>query len=60
MPVGGSQRARMVLLPDSTPEPIESDLGAYAAGYITIVPITAEMTAPNPWRFKSILAGLGE
>jgi len=58
--VGGTQRARMVLAPDSTPDTKDSDLGSYMEGYVTIVPIAANMTAPNPLRFKSILPGLAE
>jgi len=60
LPVGGTQRARMALAPDSTPNTKDSDLGYYTEGYVTIVPIAANMTAPNPLRFKSILPGLVE
>jgi 5'-nucleotidase len=60
LPVGGTQRARMVLAPDSAPDTMDSDLGYYTDGFVTIVPIAANMTAPNPLRFKSILPGLAE
>jgi 5'/3'-nucleotidase SurE len=60
LPLGGTQRARMVLVPDSTPDTKDSDLGYYREGYVTVVPIAANMTAPNPLRFKSILPGLAE
>jgi len=60
LPIGATQRARMILAPDSTPDTKDSDLGYYMDGYVTIVPIAANMTAPNPLRFKSILPGLAE
>jgi hypothetical protein len=50
----------MALAPDFTPNTKDSDLGYYTEGYVTIVPIAANMTAPNPLRFKSILPGLAE
>jgi 5'-nucleotidase len=58
--VGGTQRARMVMAPDYTPDIKDSDLAYYTDGYVTIVPIAANMTAPNPLMFKSILPGLAE
>lgn len=60
LPVGATQRARVVLAPDSTPDTKDSDLGYYMDGFVTIVPIAANMTAPNPLKFKSILPGLTE
>ena len=54
---GGTRTAAMFVAPDYTPELKDSDLGYYAEGYVTIVPITPSLTAPNPLRFKSILPG---
>jgi len=55
--VGDSQTARMVLVPDPTPEIKNSDLSFYAQGYVTIVPIVPDITAGNPLVFKSMLTG---
>jgi len=55
--VGQSQTARMVLVPDPTPEAKNSDLDFFAQGYVTIVPFVPDITAQNPLVFKSILPG---
>jgi len=55
--VGDSETARMVLVPDPTPEVKNSDLSYFAEGYVTIVPIVPDLTAGNPLVFKSILPG---
>jgi broad specificity polyphosphatase/5'/3'-nucleotidase SurE len=54
---GESQTARMVLVPDPTPEVNNSDLDFFAQGYVTIVPFVPDITAHNPLVFKSILPG---
>ena len=56
--VGDTQRVRMFLSPDSTPEIKDSDLGYFTDRYVTIVPIVPDLTAGNPLVFKSILPGL--
>ena len=57
LPIGGTKTAAPFLGPDYGPEVRDSDLGYYADGYVTIVPITPNLTASNPLRFKSILPG---
>lgn len=57
--VGGTTVASPKLVTDSSPEIKDSDVGYYTEGYITIVPISPDLTADNPLRFKSILPGLG-
>jgi len=57
--VGATTVASPKLLPDSSPEIKDSDVGYYLDGYITIVPISPSLTADNPLNFKSILPGLG-
>lgn len=54
--IGATQRARMVMGADSTPEPKDSDIALYTAGYVTIVPVVADLTARNPLVFKSVLS----
>lgn len=55
--VGATQRARIVLSADSTPEIKDSDLGYYRDGYVTIVPVVGNLTASNPLVLKSVLSG---
>lgn len=55
--VGDTQRARLVLGPDATREVKDSDLGYYRDGFVTIVPIIANLTANNPLVFKSVVSG---
>jgi 5'/3'-nucleotidase SurE len=55
--VDASQRSRIVPLPDATPEVKNADLGFYAAGYVTIVPIVPDITATSPLVFKSVVEG---
>jgi hypothetical protein len=47
------------LKPDYSPEIKDSDVGYFTEGYVTIVPISPDLTAANPLKFKSILPGLG-
>ena len=55
--LGGTRTAAPVLDADYGPEIKDSDLGYYTEGYVTIVPIRPNLTAPNPLLFKSILPG---
>lgn len=57
LPVDASQRSRIVPMPDPTPEVKNADLGFYADGYVTIVPITPDITALTPLVFKSVMEG---
>jgi 5'/3'-nucleotidase SurE len=59
LPIGGTAIAGPSLKPDYTPEIKDSDVGYYTEGYVTIVPISPDLTAANPLKFKSILPGLG-
>jgi 5'-nucleotidase len=54
--VGATQRARMVMGADTAPEVKGSDIEFYSAGYVTIVPIVADITAKNPLVLKSVLS----
>ena len=55
--IGGTRTAAPFLSPDYGPEVKDSDLGYYTEGYVTIVPIRPDLTAPNPLLFRSILPG---
>ena len=57
--IGGTAIAGPSLKPDYSPEIKDSDVGCYTEGYVTIVPISPDLTADNPLKFKSILRGLG-
>lgn len=55
--VGAWQRSRVVPMPDATPEVKNADLEFYADGYVTIVPITPDITAVTPLVIKSVVQG---
>jgi 5'/3'-nucleotidase SurE len=55
--VGASQKARLFVSVDETPEIKNSDLSYYVEGYVTIVPVMPDLTAGNPLVFKSMLSG---
>ena len=55
--VNASQRSRIVPMPEATPEVRNADLGFYADGYVTIVPISPDITARSPLVFKSVVEG---
>jgi 5'/3'-nucleotidase SurE len=55
--VNASQRSRIVPMPDETSEVKNADLEFYLDGYVTIVPITPDITATSPLVFKSVVAG---
>jgi 5'/3'-nucleotidase SurE len=56
--IGATKTAAPFLVPDYSLEVKDSDIGYYTEGYVTIVPIRPNFTAPNPLQFKSILPGL--
>lgn len=60
--VGAEQwKPHMRLLTGAAPEPgdamVDDDVGAYRRGYVTIVPITGDYTAPN-WKTLEIVPNL--
>jgi len=55
--VNATQRSRIVPVPDPTPEVKDADLGYYAEGYVTIVPVSPDLNLTSPLVFKSVLAG---
>jgi len=55
--VDQAQRSRIIPQADPTPEVKDADLGYFADGYITIVPVTPDITARSPLVFKSVLEG---
>jgi hypothetical protein len=55
--VGASQKARLFVASDSTPEIKNSDLSHYTEGYVTIVPVSPDLTIRTPLVFNSVLAG---
>ena len=57
LPVAGTERSRLVLRADGSPESANSDLGYFIDGYVTIVPVVGNITAGSPLKFSSILPG---
>jgi hypothetical protein len=55
--VGASQKARLFVSPDPSPEIRNSDLSHYTEGYVTIVPVAPDLSVRNPLIFNSVLAG---
>lgn len=54
--VNQTQRARLGLTPDPSPDIPNGDVGTYLDGYVTIVPITPDYTLRNPFVLKSALS----
>jgi 5'-nucleotidase len=54
--VNQTQRARMVLAADASPDIALGDLGYYTQGYVTILPVTPDFTVRSPLQFKSVLS----